>query len=123
MWVVLVDSPGHLVIEGLDCQEAGREALQLTLDPLQPAGMVLQHRQHMVELTRPLTAAGIKDSLAPSAPTRRTGHCAASEMRVSASIVSVSSYTPAPTIQLVPGIGARKLTLRDGSVAPGLGNG
>jgi len=24
MWAVLVDSPGHFVIEGLDCQEAGR---------------------------------------------------------------------------------------------------
>ena len=32
---------------------------------------------------------------------------AASETRVSASIVSVSSWTPAPTIQLVPGTGRR----------------
>ena len=49
----------------------------------------------------------VKAYPASRSPTRPAGHCAASEIRVSASIVSVSSYTPAPTIQLVPGTGTR----------------
>lgn len=42
--------PGDLLVEGLDHRETGGEAGQSPLHPLQPAGMVLQHREHPVEL-------------------------------------------------------------------------
>jgi hypothetical protein len=41
--------PSDLVVEGLDHRETGPEARRPALNPLQPAGKILQDRQRAVE--------------------------------------------------------------------------